>query len=252
MQQLEENKYENIRKLFHQNYPNLPLIFAIIERLIPGQIWVDDANKPMLCLVMSEAPYCFLKGEINEETFQPCLELLKKKQIIKLAFEPMPQFDLSKYGFVPVARRQYRYKNIHSKIPIYENDSRYLIKKIEDIETYNLCLWKSLMTDIFGGIENYLKNGIGFILWDTDNQMIASEVHGIPSNEFIEVATITHENYRGQKLSTILCNHLIRYAIQKNLKPVWSCDEKNFISWKVAEKQNMDELIRYTFHTLAK
>jgi RimJ/RimL family protein N-acetyltransferase len=108
------------------------------------------------------------------------------------------------------------------------------------------------MTDIFGSAENYLSNGIGFIFWDVNNQIIASESHGIPSKEFIEIGSITHENYRGQKLSTVLCNHLIRYAIQENLKPVWSCDEENLISWKVAEKQGMDDLIRYTFHTWTK
>jgi GNAT superfamily N-acetyltransferase len=249
MKQLHKNEYENIRNLFHTNYPNLPLIFAIIEQLIPGQIWVNDKNEPKVCLVMTGASYCFMKGKVNEETFQKCFKLLQKKQIVKLAFEPIPQFDLSKYGFIPGFRRQYRYKDIHGKIPIYENKSSYLIKKIEDIEMFNLCLWKSLITDIFGSAENYLKNGIGFIFWDINNQMIASEAHGIPSKEFIEVGTITHESYRGQKLSTMLCNHLIRYAIQKDLKPVWSCDEENPISWKVAEKQGMDELIKYTFYT---
>lgn len=94
---------------------------------------------------------------------------------------------------------------------------------------------------MFGSIENYFKNGIGFIFWDDTNQIVASESHGLPSKEYIEVGTITNENYRGQQLSTILCNHLIRYAIGRCLKPVWSCDEENFISWKVAEKQGMDD-----------
>ena len=115
-----------------------------------------------------------------------------------------------------------------------------------------MCLWKPLITDIFGNAENYLQNGIGFIFWDANNQMIASECHGISSNEFVEVGTITHENYRDQKLSTILCNHLIRYAIGTDLKPVWSCDQENLVSCKVAEKQGMGELIKYSFYTWSK
>ena len=39
--------------------------------------------------------------------------------------------------------------------------------KIEDIKTFNLCMWKTLITDFFESAENYLKNGIGFILWDS-------------------------------------------------------------------------------------
>jgi hypothetical protein len=252
MKQLSKSKYENVRKLFHKNYPNLPEIFAVIEHFIPGKIFVDNELEPKFCLVITNSPYCFVTGEVSENIFQECFELLKEKQIVKLVVEPNPQFDLSRFGFVPVSRRQYRYKDIHSKIPQYENGSSYLVKKIENIETFELSMWKSLMTAIFGSAENYLKNGMGFILWDSNNKIIASESHGIPSKELIEVGTITHENYRGQKLSTILCNHLIRHAIEKKLNPVWSCDDANFISWKVAEKQGMDELIKYTFYTWCK
>ncbi len=252
MNPLRKDKYEKVRQLFHNNYPNLPLIFALIEHVIPGQIWVDREDEPTICLAMTGASYCFMSGEANEKIFQACLKLLKHKQKINLVVKPTLPFDLLQFGFVPVARRQYRYKDTHGKIPLYENNTNYLIKKIEDIETYNLCLWKPLMTAIFGSAENYLQNGVGYIFWDTHKQMIASESHGIPSKEFIEVGTITHENYRGQKLSTILCNHLIRDAIKRNLKPVWSCDDENVASWKVAEKQGMDELIKYTFHRWTK
>lgn len=252
MKQLSPNRYECVRKLFSDNYPNLPLIFSIIEGLIPGEIWVDNDDEPNVSMVITGAPYCFISGEINEKIFEKCFKILSQKPVIKLVLNPQPKINISELGFVPVSRRQYRYTDTHNKIPIYTNHSGFLIKKIDDAETFNLCIWKSLMTDIFGSVENYLKNGIGFILWDEDKHVIASESHGIPSKEFIEVGSITNENYRRQKLSTILCNHLISYALKKELKPVWSCDDANFISWKVAEKQGMDNLIRYTFHTWTK
>ena len=97
------------------------------------------------------------KGEVNELVFKEYLTLLKQKQIIKLALEPHPEFGLSRYGFVPVPRRQYRYKNINNKIPIYENNSGYQMIKIEDIKTFNLCMWKTLITDFFGSPRTLLK-----------------------------------------------------------------------------------------------
>lgn len=250
MKQLHPDQYENVRPLFHVNYPNLPMIYGIIECLIPGQIWVDKENEPSVCLVMTGATYCFIAGNLNAEIFQDFLQLLKQKELVKLAFETDAPLEPSTFGFIPVARRQYRYKNIQSKLPMYENDSGYILKKIEDEETFDLCIWKPLIISIFGDTENYLKNGMGFILWDAQKGVVASEAHGILSNKYVEVGTVTHEDYRGRKLSTILCNHLIHYAIKKDLQPVWSCDEANLISWKVAEKQGMDELIKYTFHTL--
>lgn len=252
MKQLSPNKYESVRSLFDKDYPNLPLIHGIIEQLMPGQVWVDNESNPTLCLIMTEAPYCFMAGNFSEEAFKEYFDILKQKQFIKLAIKPEPLFDLSEFDFIPVLRRQYKYKDIYGEIPVYQNDTHYLIQKIENLETINLCLWKSLMVSMFGSVERFLQNGIGFILWDSKNNVIASESYGILSKEFVEVGTVTHENYRGQNLSTILCNHLIQYLVQENLHPVWSCDEANIASWKVAEKQGMNELIKYTFFVRTK
>lgn len=249
MKQLAQHQYESVRHLFSDDFPNIAIILAIIEQVIPGQIWVNHEEEPSICLIVTHVTYCFLKGDINEEEFAECMQILKQKQTVKLFFEPDPQFDLAKLGFVPLLRRQYRYKNIHHNMPIFENNSGYLLKKIEDLETFDLCLWKPLLIGFFGTAENFLKNGIGYILWDAQHKIIASEAYGIPSKKFVEVGTITHELYRGKKLSTILCNHLIRNAIQKGLQPIWTCDDANLFSWKVAEKQGMDEKIQYIFYT---
>lgn len=251
MQQLSKNEFGLVHKLFNKDYPNLPMVLGVIERLIPGQIIVDNKNHPTMCMIMSGAPYCFIKGRVDEERFIACLKLLEQKPIVKLVFDPSPAFDLLKYGFLTTPRRQYSYKNTN-KLPVHENTSRYIIKKIDNEKLFDTCLWKSVVVDMFGSFNNYLKHGMGFIFWDDDNNMNASEVHGVPSNEYIEIGTITNEKYRGQQLSTILSNHIIRYAIKKNLKPMWTCDEENFISWKVAERQGFDELTRYTFYTWSK
>lgn len=76
MKQLSKEKHENVRKLFYKNYPNLPEIFAVIENLIPGQIWVDKEDEPRLCLIITNSPYCFVAGEVSEELFLECLEPL--------------------------------------------------------------------------------------------------------------------------------------------------------------------------------
>lgn len=250
MQLLSNAEYEKIRHLFPRNYPNLPFILAIIEHILPGQIWVDHAQKPVCCLVITGGPYCFLAGEITKELLQKCLALLEGKQLIKLVIEPVPLFDVSILGLTSCLRRQY--KGIPRELPIYANSNSYLIKKIINHATFDLCQWKPLITDIFGSAENYFKNGLGFIFWDTTHQKVVSEAHGIPSKTLLEIGTITHANYRGQQLSTLLCNHLIRYAIERQLIPVWSCDEDNIGSWKVAEKQGWTHFRHYIFHTLAR
>jgi hypothetical protein len=254
IKKLSIDKHQNVRYFFSARFPNSPLIYSVIEGTIPGQIWVDDEDCPTVCLVITGAPYCFVAGKIDERIFQEFLPLLKEKERVSLAFDPtisVEHLHLPKLGFTPVARRQYQYKEIDlNKIPEYKNENGLTLKKIADESTFDLCLWKSLITSFFGNTDHYLKHGIGFVLLDTINQRIASEAHGIASKELIEVGTITDETYRGKGLSTIVCSHLIRTAIKKGLHPVWTCDDANVASWKVAEKQGMDDMTKYTFHIL--
>ncbi len=250
MKKLSSNNYSTVLPFFHPNYINAPLIYAIIEHKIPGQIWVDTENAPTNCLVISNGPYCYMGGVLNDESLAQYINILKEKGFIKVAFEGNAQLNLSPFGFVPVARRQYRYKDIHARLPSYPNHTAFILKKIEEATTFQACIWYDFMLSLYGSIENYLHHGLGFVLWDTQNQRIASETHGILSHTLVEVATITHENYRNQNLSTILCNHFLKYAIAQGLHPTWSCDETNPASWRVAQKQGMDDESQYTFYTL--
>src|SRR5262249_17001093 len=100
----------------------------------------------------------------------------------------------------------------------------------------------------YGSAENYLKNGISFILYDKTQSCVASEAHGVIAGDLVEVGTITRENYRGQKLSTIVCNKLIREAVQRGLHPIWTCEKANIASRRVAEHQGMDIAMEYNFH----
>lgn len=107
------------------------------------------------------------------------------------------------------------------------------------------------MTEIYGNKNNYLKSSIGFILWDAVKKQVASETHGVISRDLIEIGTITHEDYRNQGLSTIVCNHLLQVALKRKLRPVWTCDKTNLASNKVAQHLHMNDVKEYIFHFLS-
>lgn len=247
------NEYEKVRHLFHESDTNLAAAYGVIEGLTPGQIWVDNTSNPTVCLIICNDPYCLIAGNLSEHIFEDFFILLKQKQNVKLICDPRNNIDklnFQDFGFTVIPRREYRYKNISLGIPIYENKTGYTLKQIKDERTFNLCIWKQLMLDIYGDVKTYIKNGAGFVLLDDEKQIVVSEAHGICSKQFIEIGTITHENYRGKNLSTIVCNHLIYYAIAQGLNPVWSCNEDNVASWKVAAHQGMDVIKEYNFYLL--
>lgn len=252
IKKLPQQNYERVRHLFHDAYPNLPTAYGVIEGFIPAQIWVDDEMNPNACIIICEDPYCIVAGEIDKNIFQDFLIPLKSKKSIKMQCEPSAHyknFDLSEFGFTPILRREYKYKSNSLNIPKFANETGFIIKKIENEQIFDLCLWKSIMLDIYGSASNYLQNTMGYLLWDANQELVVSEAHGIRSKEWIEIATVTHEKYRGKKLSTIVCNHLIHEGIKQGLRPVWSSDENNIASWKAAEHQGMDVMTQYIFYS---
>ena len=194
--------------------------------------------------------YC---RETEQEVFLHFFRLLEQKSLVKLVCPPSTHnnlFTFEDFGFVPVARLQYRYKSIQP-IPDYINNTEYQLLPVTK-KNIHLCNWYALFISICGDMENYHKSCIGLILWDKDNERVASEAHGVVANDLVEIGTTTHEAYRGKKLSTIVCNRLIQDSIKQGLHPIWTCDESNMASRKVAEHQCMNHKTAYTFYTLKK
>lgn len=255
IKQLASDQYHSIKKLFKDCDTNAAAIYGVIECLLPGQVWVDDLVEPAACLILCNDPYCFMGGNPSNDIWNDFIFLLKKKADVRLQIHHDKNMYLQQKiltaGFSILARREYKYNNVVD-IPAIENHTSYFIKKIANIEMFNQCQWKELIIDIYQDPHIYLKNGAGFILWDEEKQLVVSEAHGICSREFLEIATITHESYRGQGLASIICNHIIHYAINNHLIPVYACNDDNIASWKVAEHNRMNNINRYNFYVLHK
>lgn len=253
------NQYKLVRGFFPPTYPNLPMILGILEGLIPGQVWVDSASAPHAVLVLSQAPYGFLAGEISSELFVKIDELLRKKPVVKLTYEPNPtqSIDLTEFGFTISPRfqltlAQNKRLRIFSSHKIKRNsfsqDLIILPKQINNEPFFKRCIWHTLIESIYGTARQYFRHSFGYALWDETNQLVISEAHAISCQTKIEIVTVTHEDYRGQGFATSVCQLLLEEAFKRNLKPVWSCEQTNLVSINLANRLGLDEMKEYFFY----
>ncbi|KVO12957.1 hypothetical protein WL60_30455 [Burkholderia ubonensis] len=112
---------------------------------------------------------------------------------------------------------------------------------------FRRCQWSGFMSSILGSEANFMERASAFVLVDKDSDTIASEAFAIRSRGFAEIAVVTNPIYQGRGLSTLLCSQLVRWLMDRDLQPIWSCDETNAASWRVAEKLGMDLSVPYTF-----
>jgi RimJ/RimL family protein N-acetyltransferase len=190
-----------------------------------------------------------ISGKLTQSLLEAFLPLIRQKRIVRLQCPPKTHnntLDLAQYGFVPLARREYHY---NSKTLLHiPNSSAFELKPIDNALLFDACMWKPLMLDIYQNFNHYLQHAIGFVLWDPLTKRVVSETHGVGADQLMEIATVTHPDYQNKQLASIICNHLINTRMQAGKNTIWSCDEHNIASGKVAEKQGMAEMIPYDFY----
>ncbi|RXV65055.1 GNAT family N-acetyltransferase [Burkholderia stabilis] len=245
MKRLRDSHFHRVKYLFDDSYPNLPLVHGVIEGVLPGQVYTDSEYLPTRCLVLTDAAYAFSVGLRQPDDVCHALEILGDRSEIKLVIPELSLTDAPSYGLVPVPRRQYRY--VAAFPPAAENTSGYHVLPVVDEMLFRRCRWSEFIGSILGGVANFHERATVFVLWDPHTNEIVSEAFAIRSRRFVEIAATTSPSHQGRGLSTLLCNQLVHWVMVRKLQPVWSCDEINAASWRIAEKLGMDSKISYTF-----
>lgn len=247
MHRLSPAHYESVRHLFRPSYPNLSIIHGVIEGNIRGEIWGDHPTLPQTAFVLGGGIYGYIGGKMGPDHFEALFAtVLKPMPLLKICCDDN-FFNLTSFGFKPVQRRQYRFSELNPSLPSWDTPPDLEIKQIESMALFAKTQWFNFISQFYLDSEDFLLKGLGFVLWDDAKHCVASEAFALITHEWAEIATITHEDYRRQQLSTLLCNHLIHALLKQKLRPIWSCEEDNIASWKIAERQGMDERIDYIF-----
>lgn len=245
MHKLRDIHFHRAKYLFDDDYPNLPLVHGVIEGVLPGEVYADSEYLPTRCLVVTNAAYAFSVGLRQPDDIRHALEILGGRTEIKLVIPELSVDDAAWYGLMPISRRQYRYGAACP--PEIEITSGFQVLPVANTLLFRRCQWSGFMSSILGSEANFMERASAFVLVDRRSDAIASEAFAIRSRGFAEIATVTSPAYQGRGLSTLLCNQLVQWVMARDVQPIWSCDETNAASWRVAEKLGMDRTVSYTF-----
>ena len=260
--QLNSDKYEVIRNLFPKYYPNLAFIYAVIEKKIKGEVWVDNINNPQAALVVYGF-YIFISGKITKKIFDEFYFIIREKikflekmsSNVKASLSLVcPQemmespVNFEEFGFVSVPRIEYEYKN-NSSPSEYKNNSEYDSISI-DKDNVSHCLWYRFIGNIYEG--DNAGHHLGYMLWDKQSRCVVSEAHGVVGGDLVEIGTTTNPSYEKKGFATNICARLIVEAGKKGLRPIWSCNRDNIPSNKTAKRLGMEVRQEYLFHNIGK
>lgn len=237
MQEIHESHYDRVKPLFGSIEHSRPAIFSVLERRLPGRVFVDRVENPTAVIMMSD--HCFFGGS-------PAALDLQKDVLGLLEREVMPQrehlvfFWFSRdwqdalhtalqpckptaYENVTFTLDAARFRALHvgwqERIP-----AGFTLQRMDAATTPG---W---IVRSWGSAQHFLANGFGFCMLDDAQPDMRSAVVSNAQTVYVgdghgETGVGTVEAYRRRGLATATCCAYIEHSLENDICPDWSCAE---------------------------
>lgn len=240
---LNKSEFDYVKMLINKNIVICPTFaYSILDGYIQGTVYADS-RFPKTVLFGTNSGIYFVVGEINNLDFNNFLyELYRQRKNKKLRFTLFSSSEKwncaiksqLKDEIKQLCRFSFKYdlnKELDDKKLLC---SDYSIEKINaEIIKNSLEFNKEYYKEYWGSISNFIENGFGYCI--LHNGKVISECSSIfSSQQYAEIDIVTHKDYRGQGLASIIANEFIDYSLKNRIVPRWDCDVSNKSSIKLA------------------
>jgi RimJ/RimL family protein N-acetyltransferase len=239
-----------VRPLFEATPSNAhSFLFSVLEGNHVGRIFVDNAKAPTVALASLMCEFNFLLGDAGNTAFADSVQQLF---LGELAPPPAPWgqmlflMPLGEAWHADILQRYNRYRidDIHRKVFTFDA-GRFAARhsgwrsRLPDgfaLRRYDHELAESAggLAEFWSGLDNFLANGFGFAVMHENE--VASRCHTVLCGAGeAEISIETAEAYRRQGLATLSACAFIDHALERGMRPAWSCWFNNEASIALAE-----------------
>ena len=270
---LDGSEYCKVEKPLKKVVINNLFARTVIEKHLPGKVYVDSINTPSTFYVIHPYGMSLLFGNPNNDKFntwfrQYALNVDKSRNKYEwVQVFPDNWDDKFKELFGnDLINNSNNSDDIEGKVELNGrvnfkfNGDAYSVFKQDNIksafkivrtdkESFNNMKGSVVPMHFWTDAESFLKHGVGFSLF-CDNELASTAYSAYVHDNFLEIGIETIEEYRGRGLAQSVCSALIDYCLQNNLDPVWSCRLENTASCKLAQKLGFEPVSKRTYYKL--
>lgn len=245
MYQVVPEQVGQLKRFFAVRPPaNAPMLQAFFENRAPGRAYVNDFRAPTACVVAMHYRFVFFGGEVSPHFYESAVRELRRMQSLhlvqpargsRLPRRPLPDAEVHRVEF------SHRADPERIKVRGIQRSSADLgeVRRI-DAALFTRCHWRDEIVRLLGSAGDFLMHGIGYCLL-VDGQ-IAAEAYGcLWTGDRVELAAVTHPDFRGRGYATAVCAHLIDTCEAVGFSTYWSCDADNDASLRLAVKLGYDD-----------
>jgi hypothetical protein len=270
---LRPDRYDMVQEPLSKVTINNLFARTIVEKHIPGKIYVDDPNSPSTFHVVHPYNMSLLFGDPHNDKFnQEFRDYALNKNKQRTIHEWLQTFpdewddvldELFKDDLVKSSDDEDKKKNkieLNTRVNFKFNPDKYnLFKQNYDSNDFLIVLTdQDIFRNMKGTVvpmcfwensEQFLKRGLGFSLF-YENKLASTAFSAYVHDHFLEIGIETVEEFRGKGLAQYSCSAFIDYCLENNLEPVWSCRLENTGSYLLAQKLGFEPTLKRRYYRL--
>jgi GNAT superfamily N-acetyltransferase len=231
---------DEVARLIPVDVPARPRAVAVMDGVLSGRVWTDDAAHPGATIVLEDADgTVYAGGAVTKASFAQTLEGVEtasRDLIFGFAGSDDPTRSL-----VPVAPywRGDAIDFSDRQPPADEAASLAVVTGARVVEIDAALLpqtaWYEDTLHAFGSVDGWLTHGVGFGVM-VGNRLVAEAIAGPRTRGLLEMGVATREEHRGRGYGTLVSRLVARACEVRGDRVWWNAHADNAPSVAIARR----------------
>lgn len=276
MRPLHKDMYHVVNQHLQQVPFNKLFAQLVVEKTVPGDIFVDDDENPTAFYVVHPYGMSLLIGNYTNSAFNIKLrDYALNNHKVRNRFEWMQAFpfewnavlseilgeklvtttnntDNSECGIVELGTRVNFRFNRDKFLALEPHNLEEGAKIVATNEEQFPNITGSVVPSKFwSNYHEFNKYGKGFTVV-YDNQLASTAFSAYVRGNVFEIGIETDARFFGKGFAQSVCRVLINYCLANGFEPVWACRLENVASYVLAQKLGFEPCARLPYYRLSK
>lgn len=247
---------------------------AVAERVVEGEIFVDNVENPKSFYLLHPYGMSLLFGDSKNETFNLAFKkyalnenrsrkIIEWMQVFPADWDTVLQ-DLLSDNLVSPSSESTSSQAIEQNVRVNFkfNKEKFLRGKLAnkktdpaveilrtDREAFEKMTGAVVPLNFWNDADDFINKGVAFSLY-YDGKLASTAFSAYLHDDKLELGIETYDAFKGKGLAYKACSALIEYCIENGFEPVWACKRDNIGSYQLAQKLGFENVKEISYYRL--
>ncbi len=271
---LQKDQYSKLLEPIKSITNNNLFARAVAERVVEGEIFVDNVENPKSFYLLHPYGMSLLFGDSKNEAFNLAFKkyalnenrsrkIIEWMQVFPADWDDVLQDLLSDKLVSPSSestsshaieqnvRVNFKFNEeifLRGKLANKKTDPAVEILRT-DREAFEKMTGAVVPLNFWNDADDFINKGVAFSLY-YDGKLASTAFSAYIHDDKLELGIETYDEFKGKGLAYKACSALIEYCIENGFEPVWACKRDNVGSYQLAQKLGFENVKEISYYRL--